>query len=103
MSGLHSSLGHGVRHQEEVEGAVHHFRLLDEAVVHVGALRRVGDAGVGAHLEESLPDSLVHDDQGVLREHRLLSLILGGWIHGVLLLHDLVELLELVADDLSPH
>ena len=87
-----------MRHQEEVEGAVHHFRLLDEAVVHVGALRRVSDAGVGAHLEESLSDSLVYDDQGVLREHRLL-----GRVEAVLLLHDLVELLELVADDLSPH
>ena len=29
--------------------------------------------------------------------------ILDGAIHAVLLLHDLVELLELVADDLSPH
>ena len=62
VSGLHGSLGHGVRYKEEVKGAVYYFRLLDEAVVHIGALRRVSDAGVGAHLEESLSDSLVHDD-----------------------------------------
>ena len=87
-----------MRDQEEVEGAVNYLGLLDEAVVHVGTLRRVGDAGINVHLEESLSDSLVHNDQGVLRE-----LVLLGRVDAVLLLNDLVELLELVADDLSPH
>ena len=59
---------------------------------------RVSDAGVCTHLEESLPDSLVDNDQRVLRQRWLL-----GSVEAVLLLHDLVELLELVADDLGSH
>ena len=85
VSGLHGSLGHGVRHEEEVKGTVHHFRLLDEAVVHVCALRRVSDTGVGAHLEESLSDSLVHDDQGVLWKHGILR-----GVEAILLLYNLL-------------
>lgn len=98
MGGLHSSLGHGVRHQEEVKGAVYYLRLLHEAFVNIGALRRVGDACVGTNLEESLPNSLVDDDQGVLWQRWLF-----GWVKAILLLHYLRELLKLVGDDLGPH
>ena len=49
-------------------------------------------------LEEPLPDSLVHDDECMLRKHGLL-----GRVEAVFLLHDLVQLLQLVADDLGPH
>lgn len=62
---LHCTLGHRVRHQEEVELAVDDLRLLYEAVVDVGALGRVVDLAVGL-LEESLSYSLVHNDQGDL-------------------------------------
>lgn len=88
-------------HQEEIEGAVNYLRLLDEAVVDVGALRRVRDGGVCStltNLEESLPDALVDDNKGVLWKC-LLFLV----IETVLLLHDLVELLQFVVDDLGPH
>jgi len=98
VGGLHSSLGYGVRHQEEVKGAVYYLRLLHEAFVNIGALRRVGDACVGTNLEESLPNSLVDDDQGVLWQRWLF-----GWVKAILLLHYLRELLELVGDDLGPH
>ena len=66
MSGLHCSLGDGVRHQEEVECSIDHFRLLDESVVDIGTLRWIGDSGWGAHLEESLSYSLVNNDESVL-------------------------------------
>jgi len=49
-------------------------------------------------LEESLPNSLVHNNEGVLwLLHNMLSVLI------VLLVDDLVQLVELVADDLLPH
>ena len=124
MGRLDGSLGDRVRHEEEVKPAVDNFGLLDEAAVHVGALRRVGDVRVAGasvvaasvrllllvlNLEEPLADALVDDDQGRLGEFWLLLLVflVLRLVHfgseGVLLLHDLVELLQLVLDDLSPH
>ena len=79
MRRLDGTLGHRVRHEEEVERAVDHLGLLDEAVVDVGALRRVRDARIAtagtmstmtlltAELEEPLTHALVHDDQRGLR------------------------------------
>ena len=66
MSRLHGSLCDGVRHQEEVECAINHFRLLDETVVDIGSLRWVGDSCWSSHLEEPLPDSLVYNYKCVL-------------------------------------
>lgn len=88
-----------MRHQEEIEATVDHLRLLNETVVDVGSLWRVGNSGVVAHshLEESLSDTLVDNDEGVLRQSDIILREV------VLLLHNLVELLELVADDLGSH
>lgn len=94
---LDGSLSNGMRHQEEVEGSIDDLSLLNEAVINVGSLRRVGDGGVHTLLEESLSDSLVDDDQGVLWKARVSGLEL------VLLLDNLVELLQLVGDDLGSH
>ena len=66
MSRLHGSLCDGVRHQEEVECAINHFRLLDETVVDIGTLRWIGNSTWSTHLEESLSYSLVNDDESVL-------------------------------------
>ena len=98
MSRLHRSLGDGMRHQEEVECTIDHFRLLDETVVDIGTLRWIGNATWSTHLEESLSYSLVNDDESVL--WKLLLLIS---IEAVLLLNNLVQLFQLVADDLSSH
>jgi hypothetical protein len=66
MGWLHGSLGHTVGNEEEVEGTVNDLGLLDEALVHVGSLWRVGDALVWTHVEEALSYPLVDDDQSVL-------------------------------------
>ena len=95
---LDCSLGHRVRDQEEIEGSVDYLGLLNETVVDVGSLWRVGNGGVHAHLEESLSNTLVDDDEGVLWQRWLLLAV-----DGVLLLNNLVELLKLVADDLGSH
>lgn len=64
MSWLDSSLGHRVRDQEEIEGAVDDLGLLDETLINVGTLRRVCNGG--SCLEESLSNTLVHNHEGVL-------------------------------------
>ena len=55
-------------YQEEIESAIYNLRLLDEAVIYVGSLWRIGDTGWGAsiHLEESLSYSLVNNYECVL-------------------------------------
>lgn len=72
--------------------------MLDETIVYIGTLRRVADAGVGTHLEESLSDSLVYNNKSVLGESGLVVVV-----KAIFFLNNLVELLKLVADDLSPH
>lgn len=107
MSGLDGALGHGVRDQEEIELPVDHFGLFDEAVVDVGALRRVVDEVLAVLLlgllEESLADTLVHDDQCDLGS--LLSLTVREFVltNAVLEGDNLVELSELLVNDLFPH
>lgn len=101
MGRLDRALGHRMWNQEEVEGAVDDFRLLNEPIVDVSPLRRVGDRRIGArtNLEEPLPHPLVHDDERMLRQLRRLL-----WsVKGVLLLNDLVELFQFMVDDLGPH
>ncbi len=69
MSGLNGSLCHGVWHEEEIELTIDDLGLLDESVVHIGALRGVEDAAlVLVFLEESLSDALVDDDECHVRE-----------------------------------
>ena len=83
-----------MRHQEEIEGSIDDFGLLNEAVINVGTLWWVGNGGVHSLLEESLSNTLVDDDQGML------------WmflIFAILSLDNLVELLKFVANDLGSH
>ena len=130
-----------MRNKEEIEFAIDDLRLLNEAVVDVSALRRVGNVRITASLvvvsamrrllildlEESLANTLVDDDEcrfgqlglrEVLGRGFLLFDFLSFLVFGfsgnrlsllaflaqrVLLLHDLVQLLQLMLDDLAPH
>lgn len=115
---LHCTLSDGMRHQEEIESAINNFRLLDEAVVNVSSLRRIGDSitstlvvatpthvllgwvsFLASELEESLSDSFVDNDKSGLGQFTLILFRLVV----VLLLHDLVKLLKFVLDHLRPH
>lgn len=101
MGWLHGSLGNRVRNQEEVEGAVDHFGLLDESVVDIGPLWRVSNGSIGALsllLEESLPDSFVDDDESVLWLWLVFVLV-----KPVLLLDNFLKLVQLMVNDLLSH
>lgn len=86
-----------MRHQEEIEGSIDDFGLLNEAVINVGTLWRVGNGGVHSLLEESLSNTLVDDDQSMLWKSWIVCL------KTILLLDNLVELLQLMADNLGSH
>jgi hypothetical protein len=67
MSRLDSSLGHRMGYQEEVKCSIYYFRLLDKTLVYVRALGWISDGGlILSHLEKSLSNSLVDNDQSVL-------------------------------------
>jgi len=66
MSWFDSSLSYWVRHQEEIKDSIDNLWLLDKSIVDVGSLRRILDTGCLVQLEESLPYSLVDDDESVL-------------------------------------
>jgi len=90
MRGFHWALCHAVWHQEEVEAAINHLRLLYKALVHVGTLWWIVDKGVAVLLrllEEALADTLIHDDQSYLGQWDLLIRALEL---AVLLRNDLV-------------
>lgn len=98
MSWFHSSLGHWMRDQEEIKSAIDNLWLLNKSLINICALRWIRDASIGTHLEESLSDSLVDDDQCVLGQDWLL------WrIQTVFLLHNLFKLFKLMANNLSSH
>ena len=90
-------------HEEEIELAFNDFRLLNEASINIGALRRVVDevpAVVALRLlEESLAHALVNDDQSDLGQ--LLSRVV--FISSVLDAHDAVKLSQLLINDLLAH
>ena len=85
-----------MRHQEEIKGSVDNLRLLNETVIYVCSLWRVSNGSVHALLEESLSDSLVDNNQGMLWQ------VISD-ICLVLLLDDLAKLFKLVTDYLSSH
>jgi len=100
-------------HQEEVKCSIDNFRLLDETIVNIGTLRRIGDHGIAmsalltTHLKESLSYSFVDNDQSDLRHLKF-----GGTIFfffflitskRVLLSNNLIELLKLMLDNLLSH
>ena len=103
MRRLDGALSHRVRHKEEIKLAIDDLRLLNEACVDVGTLRRVVNEVLSIVtsrlLEESLSDSLVHNDQ------RDVGVLLGGCLRVTSVLHrdDAVELLELLVNDLLAH
>ena len=92
-----------MRHKEEVKLAIDNLRLLNKASVDISTLRRVVNEVLtivtSCLLEESLTDSLVHDDQ------RDVGMILGRRFLVTTVLHrdDAIELLELLVDDLLAH
>lgn len=92
-----------MRHKEEVKLAIDNLRLLNKACINVCTLRRVVDEVLSivacSLLEESLADSLVHDDQGNVRMRFGLSLRVTAVLHG----DDAVELLKFLIDDLLAH
>lgn len=103
MRRLDGSLRHRVRHKEEIKLAIDDFGLLDEAGIDVRSLGRVVNEVLSvvawSLLEESLSDSLVHNNQ---RDFRMgLCSILT--VSSVLDRDDAVELLELLVDDLLTH
>ena len=57
-------------HEEEIELAFNDFRLLNEASINIGTLRRVVDEVLAVValglLEESLAHALINDDQSDL-------------------------------------
>ncbi len=92
-----------MRYQEEVELAINHLGLLDEALVNVGALRRVIDESLAVLvglLEEALAYALINNDECHL--WRIVFALLAV-IEAVLLLNDFVQLLELKVNDLLTH
>ena len=66
MSRFDSSLCNVMRNKEEIKFAVDNFGLLNEALVNIGALRRILDS-VPFKFEESLSDSFVDNDQSNVR------------------------------------
>lgn len=52
-----------MRDQEEIEESIDDFGLLNETFINVGSLRWVSNGG--SCLEESLSDTLVHNDKSV--------------------------------------
>lgn len=103
MRRLDGALSHRVRHKEEIKLAIDDLRLLNEACVDVGTLRRVVNEVLSIVtsrlLEESLTHSLVHNDQSDV------GVLLGGRLRVASVLHrdDAVELLELLVNDLLAH
>jgi hypothetical protein len=96
MGWLNCSLSNGMRNQEEIERSIDNFRLLNKAVINIGSLWRIGNGGLTL-LEESLSNTLVDNDQGMFWK---------GWIiclEAILLLDNLGQLLQLMADNLSSH
>ena len=97
MGWLNCSLSNGMRHQEEIEASILNSGLLNKALIDIGTLRRVGNLGILAGLEESLSNTLVDNDQGMLWK-------LSLWdVTTIFCNNNLVKLLKLVADDLGSH
>lgn len=90
-------------HKEEIKLTINDLALLNEALVDVGALRRVIDESLAVLvrlLEESLSHTLVDNDEGDLGRVVLTLLALE---EPILLLDDLVQLLKLKVDNLLAH
>lgn len=100
------TLRDGVWHEEEVKFAIDNLRLLDKASINVSSLRRVVNVGifgvrVRGLLEESLANTLVHDDKRDVRW--ILSLSARLRVAAVLHLHNPVKLFEFLVNDLLSH
>lgn len=124
MSWLHGTLGDWMWDQEEVKLTIFNFRLLDEACIDVGSLRRVLDELVAllglSLLEKSLSHTFVNNDECYFRRNERLDLILRqlfvfsfgifSFLLSFLLLeqsiffsHDLMELVKFLIDNHLSH
>ena len=92
-----------MRYQEEVELALNDLRLLNEAGIYIGSLRRVVYEVLALRsvrlLEEALSDALVDDDEGDVGRGLSRSLVVTAILHG----HDAIKLGQLLVDDLLAH
>jgi hypothetical protein len=95
VSWFDGSLSNRVWHKEEIEDTINNFRLLNEPLVNIRSLRWVSNRLISAHLEESLPDSFVHNDEGVLGENWFFVVF-----ESVFLQNNFVQLLQLVSNNL---
>lgn len=79
-------------HEEEIELAINHLRLLNEASVDVGTLRRVVNEVLTIIawrlLEESLSNALIDNDEGNFR----MCLRGGIFVSSILNRHDAIQL-----------
>ena len=103
MRRLNTALSDGVGHEEEVKLTIDDLRLLNEACVDVGALRRVIDPILAVWtvrlLEETLTHTLVYDDEGDVRGSLGRRLVVTTILHA----NNAVELGELLINDLLAH
>jgi len=106
MGRFDGALRYGVRHKEEIELAIDHLALFNEALIDVGTLGRVVNEGLVLRilclLEETLAHALVHNNQSDLRAHSLVRIWVES-VHTILLFDDGIKLLELKIDNLLTH
>ena len=92
-----------MRHKEEVKFAFNDLRLLNEARVDVGSLRRVVNEVLAVIawclLEEALADTLVHDNEGDIGRGLRRTVVITTIFH----LNNSVQLFKLLVNDLLSH
>lgn len=88
-----------MRNQEEIELAINNHRLFNETIINISSLWRIVNVSVLlSDLEESLSNSLVDNNEGVLW-----SVVIAIIVNTVFHVNNLVELLKFVSDYLSSH
>jgi len=88
-----------MRNQEEIELAINNHRLFNETIINISSLWRIVNVSVLlSDLEESLSNSLVDNNEGVLWSE-VIAIIVNSVFH----VNNLVELLKFVSDYLSSH
>lgn len=97
MSRLDCSLGHIVWYKEKVEFAINHLWLFNETLIDISPLRRINEFFSFIDVEESLSNSLVHDNE---------SNIWVSWmvlLNSVLVSNNFLELFKFIFNDLLSH
>ena len=88
-----------MRYKIEVELAINHFRMLNEGLIDIGSLRGICNV-LTFFLEESLSDSLVHNNQSDFG-HSCLALLTT--IDTIFFNAKILELFELRVNNLLSH